>query len=130
MTTSRSWSGSPWEARVGYCRAIRAGDHVRVAGTAPFLDDGSVAARGDLEGQTRRCLDIIAAALEELGAHPRHVISTRMYVTDISRVAEVTEPHREMFGDHPPATTLVEASALVHPDILIEIEAEAIVRDA
>lgn len=129
MTTSRSWSGSPWETRAGYCRAIRAGDHVRVAGTAPFLDDGSVAAPGDLEGQTRRCLDIIATALDELGAQPQHVISTRMYVTDISRVAEVTEPHRAMFGEHPPATTLVEASALVHPDILIEIEAEAIVRE-
>jgi len=129
MTTKRVWSGSPWEETAGYCRAVRVGSHVWVAGTAPFLDDGSVAASGDLAAQTARCLEIIAAALEELGAGPADVVITRMYVTDISRAGEVSEAHRTMFGAAPPAATLVEVSALVHPDVLIEIEVEALVRD-
>lgn len=103
------------------------GNHIRVAGTAPFLDDGSVAAPGDLGAQARRCLDIIASALSALGAGPEHVVATRMYVTDIERAAEAGEPHRAMFGANPPAATMVEVAALVHPDILIEIEAEALV---
>lgn len=129
MTTQRSWSGAAWEQKAGYCRALRVGDHVWVAGTAPFMDDGSVAAPGDLGGQTRRCLQIIAAALEELGAAPGHVVATRMYVTDISRAAELSDAHRQMFAHHPPIATLVEVSALVHPDILVEVEAEAVVRE-
>ena len=129
MATQRVWSGSPFEERVGYCRAVRVDDHIWVAGTAPFADDGTIAAPGDLGGQLRRCLEIIRDALIELGSGPEHVVVTRMYVTDISRTGEVADPHREMFGDHPPAATLVEVSALVHPDILIEVEVEARVRD-
>lgn len=129
MTTNRVWSGSPWEETAGYCRAVRVGSHVWVAGTAPFLDDGSVAAPGDLAAQTARCLEIIGGALEELGSRPADVVVTRMYVTDISRAGEVSEAHREMFGATPPAATLVEVSALVHPDVLIEVEVEALVRD-
>lgn len=128
METRRSWSGAVWEKRAGYCRAVRVGDHVRVAGTAPYLDDGRIASPGDLEGQTRRCLEIIAVALAEVGAGAEDVVATRIYLTDISQAAAVSDPHREMFGDHPPASTLVEVSGLVHPDILIEVEAEAIVR--
>jgi enamine deaminase RidA (YjgF/YER057c/UK114 family) len=129
MGTMRVWSGSPFEERVGYCRAVRVDDHIWVAGTAPFLEDGSIAAPGDLGGQLRHCLAIIRDALVELGSGPEDVVVTRMYVTDISRTAEVADPHREMFGDNPPAATLVEVSALVHPDILIEVEVEARVRD-
>lgn len=129
MRTNRVWSGSPWEETAGYCRAVRVGDHVWVAGTAPFLENGEVAAPGDLAAQTERCLEIISAALTELGAQPAHVVVTRMYVTDISRAGEVSDAHRAMFGATPPAATLVEVSALVHPDVLIEVEVEALVRD-
>lgn len=129
MTTRRVWSGSPYEEAVGYCRAVRVDDRIWVAGTAPFRDDGSVEAPGDLQAQTARCLDIIASALADLGSGPADVVLTRMYVTDIARAGEVAEPHRLVFGEHPPAATLVEVSALVHPDILIEVEVEAVVRD-
>jgi isochorismate pyruvate lyase len=129
MTTRRVWSGSPWEKTAGYCRAVRVGNHVWVAGTAPFRDDGSVAAPGDLAAQTERCLEIIASALQELDSRPADVVVTRMYVTDISRAGEASEAHRRMFGAAPPAATLVEVSALVHPDVLIEVEVEALVHD-
>lgn len=129
MIPKRVWSGSPWEERAGYCRAIRVGDRIWISGTAPFGEEGEVVATGDLAGQTSRCLQIIAEALAELGAKPADVVITRMFVTDIARAAELSGPHREMFGGHPPASTLVEVAALVHPDILIEIEVEAVVSD-
>jgi len=129
VKVQRSWSGSPWEEKAGYCRAIRIGSVIKVAATAPFGPDGEVLHVGDLAGQTTRCLDIIAEALSELGADVSDVVATRMYVTDISRTAELAEPHRIVFGSNPPAATLVEVAGLVHPDILIEIEAEAMVVD-
>lgn len=129
MTTRRVRSGSPWEGAAGYCRAIRVGDHVWVAGTAPFRDDGGVVTPGDLAAQADRCLVIIEEALRELDCCPADVVMTRMYVTDITRAGELSESHRRVFGDAPPAATLVEVSALVHPEVLIEIEVEAIVRD-
>lgn len=127
MIVRRSWSGSPFEEKAGYCRAIRVGDRIWVAATAPFGPDGAVVAVGDMAGQTSRCLEIILNALAELDAEASHVVATRMFVTDISRAAELSEAHRAVFADHPPAATLVEVSALVHPDLLIEIEAEAMV---
>jgi len=123
----RAFSGAPWEARVGYCRALRAGDRIFVTGTAPVADDGSVFAPGDGEAQARRCFDIIREALGELGADLAHVTRTRMFVTDISRWEEYGRAHREYFHDHPPATTMVEVKSLIHPDMLIEIEADAVV---
>lgn len=125
----RVWSGSPFEEKAGYCRAVRHGNHIWVAATAPFLDDGSVAGLDDMKAQTARCLEIIGEAVAELGSDISHVTATRMFVTDISRVAELSEAHREVFADHPPAASLVEVSALVHPDLLIEIEAEGVVPD-
>ena len=86
---------------------------------------GAVHAPGDMHAQARRCLEIIARALDELGAPISSVVRTRIYVTDASRWEEVARAHREVFADHPPATTLVEVSALVHPDMLVEIEADA-----
>lgn len=129
MTVQRSWSGSPWEVKAGYCRAVRVGGVIKVAATAPFGPDGDVMHVGDLAGQTTRCLEIILDALAELGGQASDVVVTRMYVTDISRTSELAEPHRLVFGAHPPAATLVEVAGLVHPDILIEIEAEAVVLD-
>lgn len=128
MDTIRSWSGSPWEERAGYCRAVRVGDRVWVAATAPFAEDGTIVAPGDLAEQTRRCLDLVTQGLRDVGAAASDVVATRMYVTDITRAGELSDPHREMFGSAPPAATLVEVSALVHPDALIEVEAEASVR--
>ena len=127
MTFQRTFSGTPWEQQVGYCRAVRAGNHIYVTGTAPMNPDGSVHAPGDALAQTRRCIEIIEKALEDLGAGLEHVVRTRMFVTDISRWAEYGQGHREVFGDHPPATTMVEVQALIDPDMLIEIEAEAVV---
>ena len=120
-------SGAPWEARVGYCRAVRTGDHISVSGTAPVAEDGSVYAPGNGTDQARRCLQIISSALEELDASLADVVRTRMFVTDISRWEEFGVAHAEAFGDHPPATTMVQVAALIDPEMLIEIEADALV---
>jgi isochorismate pyruvate lyase len=106
---------------------LRAGDRIFVTGTAPVAEGGGVHAPGDAYAQTRRCLDILCAALAELGADARHVTRTRMFVTDIGRWQEYGRAHREVFGDHPPTTTMVEVSRLIDPDMLIEIEADAVV---
>jgi isochorismate pyruvate lyase len=127
MTFRRTFSGAPWEEAVGYCRALRAGNVVYVTGTAPVDPDGSVHAPGDGYPQTVRCLEIIRGALESLGASLQDVVRTRMFVTDINRWEEYGQAHREAFGDHPPTTTLVEVGSLIHPDMLIEIEAEAVI---
>lgn len=126
MTFQRVFSGAPWEERVGYCRALRAGDHVFVTGTAPVAADGGVEAPGDAYRQALRCFAIMRAALGELGVGMERVTRTRMFVTDIDRWEEVGRAHREVFGEHPPATTLVEVSRLIDPDMLVEIEADAV----
>lgn len=126
MEWRRTYSGAPWETQVGYCRALRAGDHIYVTATAPVADDGSVFAPGDAYAQARRCLEIIQRALRDLDADTTHVVRTRMFVTDISRWAEFGRAHRELFGEHPPATTMVEVRALIDPAMLIEIEVEAV----
>ena len=130
MNVQRTSSGAPWEQEVGYCRAIRAGDQIHVTGTAPVAEDGSVFAPGDAYAQAQRCLAIIERALADLGAGLADVVRTRMFVTDISRWAEYGRAHREALGAHPPATTLVEVRALIDPEMLIEIEAEALHPDA
>jgi isochorismate pyruvate lyase len=126
MPFQRAFSGAPWEAQVGYCRAIRAGTQIYVTGTAPVADDGGVFAPGDAYAQTRQCIAIIGRALRELNADLCHVVRTRMFVTDIRRWPEFGQAHRECFGDHPPATSMVEVKLLIHPDMLIEIEADAV----
>jgi enamine deaminase RidA (YjgF/YER057c/UK114 family) len=129
MTFRRTFSGAPWEAKVGYCRALRAGDTIFVTGTAPVCEDGAVYAPGDAEAQARRCFEIIRCALRDLGAGLEHVTRTRMFVTDISRWEEFGRAHRALFQDHPPATTMVEVTGLIHPDMLIEIEADVYVHE-
>lgn len=111
---------------MGYCRAVRAGALVFVTGTAPVGRAGGVHAPGDGYEQARRCLEIIAEALDELGASLEDVVRTRMFVTDIARWPEYGRAHREAFQGHPPATTLVEVRSLIDPDMLIEIEADAV----
>ena len=127
MEFQRVFSGAPWEARVGYCRALRSGDRVFVTGTAAVDDDGGVHAPADAYLQARRCLEIIEEALARVGAKMRHVTRTRMFVTDISRWEEFGRAHGEAFAAHPPATTMVEVRRLIHDDMLIEIEADAMI---
>mgnify|MGYP001814414721 CR=1 FL=1 len=127
MTVQRVFSGAPWEEEVGYCRVLKTGGLVFVTGTAPVEPDGDVHAPGDALAQARRCLAIIEASLAELGIGMESVVRTRMFTTDIDRWPDYGKAHREVFGDHPPATTLVEVSRLIHSDMLIEIEADAVV---
>lgn len=126
--TLRYFSGAPWESVVGYCRALRVGDRVFVTGTAPVAASGEVVCPGDPYGQARRCFEIIEEALRGVGAEISHVVRTRMFVTDISHWEEFGRAHGEVFRDHPPTTTMVEVRALIDPEMLIEIEADAIVR--
>lgn len=126
----RVHSGAPWEARVGYCRALRVGAQICVTGTAPVADDGSTFAPGDAYAQAVRCLDIIEASLAKLDAHMSDVVRTRMFVTDITRWEDFGRAHGERFREHPPCTTMVEVARLIDPEMLIEIEADAIVAEA
>lgn len=123
----RAHSGAPWEKRVGYCRAVKAGPMIFVTGTTAIGEDGEVVAKGDGYGQARRCIELIAENLQKLGADLSAVTRTRMFVTDISLWQEFGKAHQEFFGEHPPATTMVEVKALIDPAMLIEIEADAVV---
>jgi enamine deaminase RidA (YjgF/YER057c/UK114 family) len=118
-------SGSKWEPIMGYSRAVRSGSHVAVTGTVGVNADGTYAKT--MGEQARRSLAIIACALEALGADLKHVIRTRMFVTDVSKWEEVARVHGEVFADIRPATTIVEVARLIDKDALIEIEADAIV---
>ena len=100
-----------------------------MSGTAPVSDEGDVVGVGDAYAQAQRCIEVIRAALAEAGAELRHVVRTRMFVTDISRWDEFGRAHQEAFGDFPPATSMVEVSCLIDPEMLIEIEVDAIVDD-
>lgn len=127
MQVRRAFTKAAWEKEIGFCRAIRAGDQIYVTGTAPVDDNGGVHAPGDGYAQARRCLEIIEKALQELGATLANVVRTRMFVTDITLWAEFGRAHRELFADHPPATSMVEVKSLIDPAMLIEIEADAVV---
>jgi len=120
-------SGSPYEAQVGFCRAVRAGGLVAVAGTAPLGADGRTVGRGDPAAQARRCLEIIAAALHGAGACLEDVVRTRVLLTRISDWQAVGEVHGEYFRDIRPVCTVAEVSALIDPEWLVEIEADAVV---
>ena len=119
---------SPWEALVGYSRAVRVGPMVQVAGTTATVG-GVVMHPGDAAGQTRAALAIIGEALREAGAELRHVIRTRLYVTDISQWEAIGRVHGEVFGDIRPACSMVQVAALIDPGHVVEIEAEAYVWD-
>jgi enamine deaminase RidA (YjgF/YER057c/UK114 family) len=119
-------SGSPFEPIVGYSRAVRTGDRVFVAGSAPIMPDGADPP-GDPYGQAKRCLEIVAAALEQAGASLADVVRTRVYLTDASQFDGFAKAHGESFSEIRPANTTVVVAALLDPRWLLEIEAEAVV---
>lgn len=118
-------SGSPFEPRIGFSRAIRAGDRALVSGTAPVWPGDSC--DPDPATQARRCFEIILAALQELGAGPEDVVRTRMYVTDAQYADAVGAVHGAIFGAARPAATMVVVAGLLDPRWKVEIEAEAVV---
>jgi enamine deaminase RidA (YjgF/YER057c/UK114 family) len=118
-------SGAPWEASVGYSRAVRVGQVVEVAGTT--AQDGDIISGDDEYAQTKRILEKISAALHEAGATLAHVVRTRIFVIDITKWEAVGRAHGEVFGSIRPVTSMVQVAALIDPRLLVEIEATAII---
>jgi enamine deaminase RidA (YjgF/YER057c/UK114 family) len=119
-------SGSPLEPLIGFSRAVRSGDHVAIAGTAPIGDDGAAVAPGDVHGQTVRCLDIAERALIDAGGSLHDVVRTRIMLTDVTRWEEAARAHGQRFGDIRPACTFVEVSRFIDPAWLVEVEMDAV----
>ncbi len=118
-------SGTKWETMVGYSRAVRVGNRIYVTGTTATDTDGKVVGVGDVYAQAIQAIKNIEKALNALGAELHHVVRTRMFVTDISRWQEIGRAHGEFFGEIMPATSMIEVSKLIDPEMLVEIEADA-----
>lgn len=128
LTRTEVPNAAPWGASMRYSRAVRVGDRIEVSGTTSVGDDGEVIGPKDMETQVRRCLAIIQGALEELGSGLHDVVRTRLYVTDIGAWSVAGRVHDEVFAGQPaPASSAVGIAALIHPDLVVEIEAAAIV---
>ncbi|PSN18563.1 hypothetical protein C7271_11905, partial [filamentous cyanobacterium CCP5] len=126
MAAQRAFSGTPWEEKAGYCRALRVGNQIFVSGTAPSDGNGGTFAPGDAYAQTQRCFEIIAEALEGLGSGLEDVVRTRLYVTDLSRWEDFARAHLDLFADNPPVNTMLQIPQLIDPDMLVEVEVEVL----
>jgi enamine deaminase RidA (YjgF/YER057c/UK114 family) len=119
-------SGAPWESIVGYTRAVRIGNLIEVSGTTATRD-GQLVGKGDMYLQTKTCLEIIIEAIEKAGGKKEDIVRTRVYITDISKWDEAGKAHGEFFSELRPASTLLQVAGLIHPDMLVEVEATAVV---
>ncbi len=123
-------SGSSYEPKIGFSRAVRAGGVIAVAGTAPIGPDGTTVGRGDPAAQTRRCLEIIRSSVEQLGGTMGDVVRTRIFLTRVGDWPEIGRVHGEFFSEVRPAATMVKVAGLLDPDWLVEIEADAVIPES
>jgi enamine deaminase RidA (YjgF/YER057c/UK114 family) len=123
----RVFSNAPWEAKVGYCRAIRAGNIIAVTGTTSISTDGQVVGTNDPYMQAKHCLELTERAITDLGASRTNIIRTRLFVTNIKLWQEFGRAHGEFFEGCPPTTSMIEVKGLIDPHMLIEIEADAVI---
>ncbi|PID96016.1 MAG: hypothetical protein CSA84_07240 [Actinomycetales bacterium] len=124
----RVWSGGPWEASFGYCRAVRVGDRIVVSGCTAAGDD-EVLRSNDPAGQARVALEVGLTAIRELGGDLPDVVRTRVFVVHRRDAEIVGQVHGEVFAEHPPAATMLQVAGLLHPDMRVEIELEAVLDD-
>ncbi len=125
--TRRFYSGSPFESKIGFCRALRSGNMLFVSGTAPIAEDGSPFATGNAELQAERCFEIAQNAIQNLGGNLQDVVRTRIFLVSENDWQAVGKVHAKFFGEFHPTSTMIVVSKLLNPDWLVEIEVDAIV---